>query len=233
MGLSNSAAGVLDFLYVYLALAFALMITVLNYRTFLKKRGDFRSVLLYFAAFFLAFMAVPVSIIVVLSPAPLDFLHSVGLTLGRSGRGLLITAASAPLALLAAFIGSHDPVMKEQYPFSKEACASTKKFILYEACYLVLYYLPWEFLFRGVLFFPLVPAIGLVPALGLQTIVSTLYHFGHPDSEVYAALGSGLVFGFIAHMTGSFIYTVVIHAMAGIANDYFLYSRFHRPGRAA
>jgi len=231
VGLLNSAADVLAVLYVYLAAAFALMITVLNYRTFLKKHGDFRSFLLYFTAFFLAFMAVPVAIIVFLAPAPLDFLRSVGLTLGRSGTGLLIMAASVPVALLAAFIGSRDPVMKAQYPFSKEACASPKTFILYEACYLVFYYLPWEFLFRGILFFPLVPAVGLVPALGLQTIISTLYHFGHPDSEVFAALAAGLAFGLIAHATGSFLYTVFIHALVGIGNDVLLYVRFHRPGR--
>ena len=118
--------------------------------------------------------------------------------------------------------------MKAQYPFSKEACAGLKKFVIYETCYLGLYYLPWEFLFRGLLFFPLIPAIGLLPAVAVQTTISTIYHFGHPDAEIFAALGGGIVFGLIAQATGSFLYTFIIHSLAGIATDSFLYFRCHR-----
>ncbi len=233
MGLSSSAAGARDILYVYLAIAFPLMMTFFHYRALLKKRGDYQAFLLYFAAFFAFFLAVPVLIILIAAPGPLAFLVSVGLTAGRVGKGLIFTAAAVPIALLAAFVGSRDPVMKAQYPFSKEACASLKRFVFYEASYLLLYYLSWEFLFRGVLFFPLVATVGLVPALAVQTIISTVYHFGHPDSEIFAALGAGFVLGLIAYATGSFLYTFVIHALVGIADDSFLYYRYHRPRRAA
>lgn len=231
MGLFSSAEAVRNVLYLYLAAAFPLMMTVFHHRTLLKKRGDYRAFLLYFTAFFALFLAVPVLIILIAAPDPRAFLASVGLTSGRAGRGLLITAASVPVALLAAVVGSRDPAMKGQYPFSKEACAGPKKFILYETSYLFFYYLSWEFLFRGILFFPLVAAVGLIPALTVQTIISTVYHFGHPDSEIFAALGAGLAFGLIAYATGSFLYAFIIHALAGIANDLFLYHRFHRPGR--
>jgi membrane protease YdiL (CAAX protease family) len=233
MGLLSSAEAVRNVLYLYLAAAFPLMMTVFHHRTLLKKHGDYRAFLLYFAAFFALFLAVPVLIILLAAPDPRAFLAAVGLTAGRAGRGLLITAASVPVALLAAVFGSRDPAMKGQYPFSKEACASLKSFILYETSYLFFYYLSWEFLFRGILFFPLVATAGLIPALTVQTIISTVYHFGHPDTEILAALGGGLIFGLIAYTTGSFLYPVVIHAAVGIGNDSVLYCRHYRRGRDA
>jgi membrane protease YdiL (CAAX protease family) len=231
MGLLSSAEAVRNVLYLYLAAAFPLMMTVFHHRTLLKKHGDYQAFLLYFAAFFALFLAVPVLIILLAAPDPRAFLAAVGLTAGRAGKGLLITAASVPVAVLAAVFGSRDPAMKSQYPFSKEACASPKKFILYETSYLFFYYLSWEFLFRGILFFPLAATVGLIPALTIQTIISTVYHFGHPDTEILAAMGGGLIFGLIAYATGSFLYTVVIHAAVGIGNDSFLYYRHHRRGR--
>jgi membrane protease YdiL (CAAX protease family) len=215
-------------LYPYLALAFTLMVTVFHHRNLRRHRGDLSAFLLYFAAFFLFFLAVPLALILLTAAEPAAFLRSAGLTLGRSGRGLALAAAAVPVCLAAALIGSRDPAMRMQYPFAKTACRTPATFVAYEAAYLVFYYLPWEFLYRGLLFLALLPALGLAPALALQTIVSTIYHFGHPDSEIWAACGVGFVFGLVAWFTGSFLYTVFIHALVGIANDTFLYARWHR-----
>lgn len=222
MGLSNSAMDVRNVLYIYLAIAFAAMMTGFHRRTLQAKFGDLRGTILYFVAFFAMFLAVPVLIIVACAPHPGEFLRFVGLTTGHAGTGLLLTAAGVPAALAAGFIGSRDPAMRKQYPFSKEACSSPRRFVLYETAYFLFYYIPWEFLFRGVLFFPMVPLVGLIPALAVQTIASTLYHYGHPASEVFAAAAAGFIFGLIAYATGSIFYTVAIHAMVGIASDTFI-----------
>jgi len=233
MGLLNSGVDVRNVLYLYLTLAFPFMMTVFHFRTLLKKRGDYRAFLLYFAVFFTAFMAVPILVVLVAAPSPRDFLWFVGLTPGHFGAGLLFVAVGVPIALVVGFIGSRDPAMQAQYPFSKEACADLKKFIRFETAYFCLYYLPWEFVFRGILFFPLIPMVGVIPALALQTIISTLYHFGHPPAEIFAALGAGVIFGLIAYATGSIFYAAIIHATVGIGNDVFLYIRRSRPARSA
>jgi uncharacterized protein len=229
MATSPDAGLIRALLYPYLALAFTLMATIFHHRNLRRGRGELGAVLLYFACFFLFFLALPVALIVLTAADPVAFLRSLGLTLGRSGRGLALAAAAVPVCLAAAFIGSRDPAMREQYPFAKAACQSPAVFAAYETAYLVFYYLPWEFLYRGLLFLALLPALGLAPALALQTIISTIYHFGHPDSEIWAALGAGFIFGLVAWATGSFLYTVFIHALVGIANDTFLYRRWHRP----
>ena len=100
--------------------------------------------------------------------------------------------------------------------------------LAFEGAYVLLYYTAWEFLYRGLLFFPLIPAVGLVPALSVQTIISTLHHCGHPRSEVFAASGAGFLFGLIAYYTGSFFYTIFLHALTGVATDFFIFRRVYQ-----
>jgi membrane protease YdiL (CAAX protease family) len=208
--------------------AFALLFSLFHYRRLTQRWDDLRAFLVYFAAVFCLFLVIPILIIFLFSPAALLFLKEAGLTLGNWRRGLGIAAVGAPLAVLSGFIGSRDAELGRFYPFSKTACRSPKSFIAFEAGYLLLYYVAWEFLYRGILFFPLIPAIGLIPALALQTIISTLHHAGHPQSEILASLAGGFVFGLVAYFTGSFIYCIFLHALTGISTDTFIYFRDYR-----
>lgn len=209
-------------------MAFALLFSFFHYRRLLQKWDDFRAFLGYFAAVFCLFLVIPGLIILLSAPDPRLFLQEAGLSTGKWGKGLLISALGAPLAVLSGFVGSRDPGLRRFYPFSKIACRSSQSFILFEAAYLLLYYVSWEFLYRGILFFPLIPAIGLVPALSLQTIISTLHHVGHPQSEILAALAAGFIFGLVAYLTGSIIYSIFLHALTGISTDTFIYLRDYR-----
>jgi membrane protease YdiL (CAAX protease family) len=215
-------------LLLYLSAAFALAVTVFHRRRFLKQGDDFRALLLYFASFFILFFVVPCGLIFITAREPFQFLKEAGFSLGDYGKGFLIAAIGAPVAVLAGFIGSTDAQLRRFYPFSKSACRTGKKLLAYETAYLFLYYLPWESLFRGILFFPLIPSLGLIPALCLQTILSTLYHIGHPDSEIFASLAAGFLFGGIAYVTGSFLYTFFLHALVGISTDMFIRQRDYR-----
>lgn len=205
----------------------------LHYRLLLQKGDDFRAFLTYFAAVFCLFLLIPVLIVLLFAPDPRLFLRGAGFAAGNFGRGLLLSALGAPLALLSGYIGSRDPALRRFYPFSKSACRTPRRFVAFEAAYLVLYYVAWEFLYRGILFFPLIPAIGLVPALSVQTIISTLHHVGHPQPEILAALGAGFIFGLVAYSTGSIFYSLFLHALTGISTDTFIYLRDYRsPVRA-
>ena len=70
MGLLNSGVDVRNVLYLYLTLAFPFMMTVFHFRTLLKKCGDYRAGLSYFAAFFTAFLGLPVLVVLVAAPSP-------------------------------------------------------------------------------------------------------------------------------------------------------------------
>ena len=215
-------------IYLELVLALTLLATVFHFRVLKRTRGDLKAVRLYFLAFFCLTVALPCLIVDFTAGRPGEALASFGWTFGRSGLGIALTLAGLPITILAGFLGSRDPALQKMYPFAKSACSSARTFAVYELSYFAFYYLPWESVFRGVLFLPLVPAIGLVPALAVQTIISTLLHIGHPDSEVFAAVGAGLAFGLIAYATGSFVYTLILHAATGISTDTFLFFRLRR-----
>ncbi len=216
--------------YLELALAFTLLPTVLHFRGRRETRGELKAVRTYFGFFFALVLAAPVLIVVVTAARPALILASFGWTFGRAGLGFWLALGGLPFAILAGWIGSRDPAMQKMYPFAKAACDGPGRLAGYELAYFGLYYLPWESAFRGALFLPLIPAIGLVPALAIQTSISTLLHIGHPGSEVLAAAGAGLAFGLLASVTGSFFYPLVLHATTGIATDTFLCAR-RRKGR--
>jgi len=215
----------LALVYLELILALTFLTTGLHFRAFRKTRDELTAVRMYFLAFFVLLLAVPCFLVFLTSSEPRAMLASFGWTFGRAGRGFALAAIGLPVVILAGFIGSRDPEMQKMYPFAKAACAGARTFAGYELSYLFLYYLPWEFAFRGVLFLPLVPAVGLIPALAVQTIISTLLHIGHPETEIFAAAGAGLVFGLVAWATGSFLYPLILHAATGIATDTFLFLR--------
>jgi hypothetical protein len=213
----------LALVYLELVVALSLLATILHFRSLKKTREELAAVQLYFLAFFILLLVAPIILTILTSNRPASLLSFFGWTFGQSGWGLAITAAGLPLTVLAGFIGSRDIPMQSMYPLAKAACADIWTFARYEISYIILYYLPWEFLFRGVLFLPLVPAIGLIPALAIETTVSTLFHIGHPNTEVFASVGAGLAFGAIACITGSFFYTFILHAATGVATDTFLF----------
>jgi membrane protease YdiL (CAAX protease family) len=212
----------------YLCLAYAIVLVFFHP---LRRRlvgEDFKAYLLYFAAFFFFFSLLPCLLFVFVRGESPASLQTIGLGPGNLGRGLALAAVGIPVAIFAGRVGSRDPAIRNFYPFSKQALRSVRRFVVFELAYILLYYTSWEFLYRGILFFPLIPAIGLVPALAVQTLLSTLYHIGHPPSEILAAVGAGIVFGLIAFWTGSFFYNVLIHAAVGVSTDTFLFQRFHR-----
>lgn len=215
-------------LYLYLAIVFCLMVTIFHYKHFQKKNGDYKAVLYYFFLFFLLFFLVPTIIIFFFHQDPIRFLNSIGLQFGNINAGIVLIIIFIPIALYSTFVSSRDKSIIKHYPFSKEACRDDRKFIFYEFSYLIFYYFSWEFLFRGILFFPILSSTNLVIAVSVQTIISTLLHIGHPPIEILGALIGGILFGFIAYYTESFFYVFIIHAMIGIFLDIALYTKYHR-----
>ena len=230
-GAAGPGGPALALVYLELALALTLLPTVLHFRRLRETRDELGAVRIYFLAVFGLLLLLPGLLVVATAARPLEALTAFGWTFGRVGLGAALTLGGLPLAILAGFIGSGDPALQKMYPFAKAAGADRRTFAGYELSYVVLYYLPWESVFRGVLFLPLIPSIGLVPALAVQTIISTLLHIGHPDSEVFAAACAGLAFGLMAYFTGSFFYPLVLHASTGVATDTFLFLRRRKAGR--
>ena len=70
MGLLANPRLLLPILFVYLALAFTLLVTVFHYKRRIKAADDLRAVLFYFFSFFAALLVIPILIIGLASAWP-------------------------------------------------------------------------------------------------------------------------------------------------------------------
>jgi membrane protease YdiL (CAAX protease family) len=223
-----------SWLFVIYAIGFALISSFFHYRNLQKKQtDDFRVFVSYFVSFFVLFFAIPIVFILIAFPLPLDVLKNLGLQAGDSKLGMLIILVGIPIAVVISLVATRDPAIREQYPFSKKACESPRKFVLYEILFLVFYYVAWEFTFRGVFLFMLIELGGessdaIIFAILIQAIIATVYHLGHPNKEILGALAGSVIFGIIAYTTQSILYTVFLHALLGILNDTIIYLKDHR-----
>jgi len=178
-----------------------------------------------FAACFVCMLAVPAALSVFVLKKRLCDL---GLTTGDTKAGLIIVAVVLPLAALLLLPTSHQPDFRAEYPLFHGAGRTLSLFVAYELLYAV-YYIGWEFFFRGFMLFGLAGSIGAANAILVQTIPSTLLHIGKPDGEIFAAIAAGIVFGIIALRTRSILYVFVIHYLVGVTLDVFIVLSI-RPG---
>jgi membrane protease YdiL (CAAX protease family) len=141
-----------------------------------------------------------------------------GLRIGDWRAGLALAGVAAAALAVPLYLNAGSPEFQAEYPLAKIAGRSAATFALYEATYLV-YYLGWEFFFRGFWQLGLERALGAVGAMALQSGVSTVMHIGKPEGETLAAIVAGAGFGLIALRTRSVLYPILIHWYVGVATD--------------
>lgn len=147
-------------------------------------------------------------------------LREFGFQLGDWRTGLKLVALLTPLFLLTSLVGSFVPAMQVEYPLAKSEIASLSLLLSLEAAYLI-YYVGWEFLFRGYMLFGLEKPFGVLAAVLIQTIPSTIVHIGKPFSETFSAIFAGLIFGYVAYRSRSIIFPLLLHAVVGISTNVF------------
>jgi len=149
-----------------------------------------------------------------------------GLRFGIAHRTIRSFLLAAPLIVVIAILTGHNPAFYDVYPLNETIRPQHTKiginlFVIYAVCYLG-YYFGWEFLFRGFLQHGLSERCGIPAAILIQTLASTMLHYGHPVSEVFGAIIAGLVWGFIAYRTRSILSGLGQHVLLGIVLDWVL-----------
>ncbi len=226
-------------IFLVLSLSFTLLCTffsrinLINSKFLCKKsKNDIIPNILYFISFFILIFLLPLIVFFIslelnkVEFNPVLVLNAFGLTSGKWKLGSVL----ALIGIIVAPIISKSSIEKtgKFYPFSKSSLKNFKSFFIFELSYFLFYYFAWEFIFRGYMLKYLLVCSGysiqgIIIAISIQTIISTIYHIGHPFEEILGAFAGGFIFGIIALFTGSFLYTWLIHAALGIATDTFVY----------
>jgi membrane protease YdiL (CAAX protease family) len=144
-----------------------------------------------------------------------------GFQLGDARYGFRFVAIVLPFLLWAAYAGSAGTAIQTEYPLAKSTMRNLPLFLTVEAFYLI-YYLAWEFLFRGFMLFGLEEQYGATTAILVQMIPSAIVHIGKPAGESFAAVFAGLIFGYLALRTRSIFYPFLLHAIVGVGTDVFV-----------
>ena len=156
-------------------------------------------------------------------PAALLFwrgdLRRVPLSWGRWQLGLPLTVGLGVVLAGVVYLGSGDAGLQGTYPWAGAwPGVSPWHFTAWAALY-ALYYVSFEFFYRGFLLFTLEDAWGLSAAVWTQVLLSTLIHVGKPLTETLAAFPAGFLFAFLALRTRSLVWPILLHLTIGLVTD--------------
>lgn len=137
---------------------------------------------------------------------------------------LLIACLVIPIISLLSLL---DKQMVSTYPLVDFNSCEVWQIILYFVSYLA-YYIGWEYLFRGILFFGTKDKVGVLSAILLTTLISALIHtsiasFGKPMVETLSAIPAGLIFGYFAYKSDNIFTSLGCHVLVGFLLDLFIF----------
>ncbi len=184
----------------------------------LPKEQGVEAAFYHFGSCFVLFAIVPALIVNFVFR---EHLADYGVQLGDRVRLVRSLAVMIPGIVLLAYLVSKSPAMAEYYPINRTAHSSPGMFGMH-ACMYALYYLGWEFYFRGFMQCGLRDKLGTINALGIQVIASTLLHIGKPNGEVFGAIVGGVLWWHFLHRTRSLLPGIVQHFVLGLALDFFI-----------
>jgi membrane protease YdiL (CAAX protease family) len=148
---------------------------------------------------------------------PGERLRDFGVGLGGWRLGLSIAAVFYAVMLPLVLLVSHTRAFEHTYPLCQGALGSWGLFAVYEVGY-VLYFVAWEWLFRGFLLFGMYERIG-GHAIWVTLIPFALMHVGKPEAEAFGAIIAAVALAVLALRTRSFWWGALLHASVAFTMD--------------
>jgi len=184
----------------------------------ISKDIELTSALYTFFTSFILLGWVPALIIKFVFREPLSVY---GVQLGDIRFGMKSFLLLAPVTIALAYLSSRTEPFLLEYPLCKGASSSLWMFVAYSLSYLI-FYLGWEFFFRGYMQFGLEGVFGGWNAILVQTLASCLLHIGKPPAEIYSSILGGVVWGMMAWRGHSLLFIILLHWLLGVSLDFFI-----------
>jgi membrane protease YdiL (CAAX protease family) len=135
------------------------------------------------------------------------------------------TAGLSLLVIPLAYISARKPKNLVNYPQIRSR-KWTMQTIYINALGWALYLLGYEFLFRGILLFPLVNALGVWPAIAINIALYAATHIPKGQDETIGAIPLGLVLCVLTLISGTIWIAVMVHIVMAWTNC-FTAMKFH------
>ena len=144
---------------------------------------------------------------------------AIGLSLGDWRFALTVFAVYLPLVVIGTWILSDQAPFQAEYPHLREAAESWRVFGAYHGWFL-LYWLGWEYLWRGFVLFGTARTLG-VHAIFVQAIPFAMLHLSKPVPELALSVVGAILLGALVWRCRSFWIAVPIHAAQMLALDFW------------
>ena len=121
------------------------------------------------------------------------------------------------------YMNGKDPSFHGFYPLCRDLYGKGPfHWLWWELTYLV-YYVAWEFHFRGYLQLGMEKRVGPVIALAIQMLPSVVIHIDRPFGECLSAVAGAWLLGVLAWRTRSILWPILLHWYIGGMTDFFCY----------
>jgi hypothetical protein len=126
---------------------------------------------------------------------------------------VLMFAVMVPIIVAASFM----PAFQAKYPMYDNAVLGWTHFGLWEIAYGIQFF-GVEGFFRGFMTFGLYPRFGYL-SIFIMVIPYAMVHIGKPPLEVFMAVPAGLLLGYLALKSRSWVFGALLHWAVGITMD--------------
>ena len=145
--------------------------------------------------------------------------REIGLGAGDWKLALGIAVVYVPIVMVGTWFLSASSDFQLQYPHYHPAATDWGIFLIYEALFL-LYWIGWEYLWRGFMLFGTAHTFGLY-AIFIQAVPFTALHLSKPLPEAALSLVGGVALGALVWRCRSFWIAVPIHAAQMMILDFW------------
>lgn len=142
-----------------------------------------------------------------------------GLGLGDVRFASKIALLYLPLVVIGTWVLSDSTLFQAKYPHYSPAGVNWRIFLIYEAFFL-LYWIGWEFLWRGFVLFGTARSFGVM-AIFIQAMPFAIMHFDKPLPEALLSVVGGVALGALVWRAKSFWIAVPIHAAQMMILDFW------------
>ena len=136
--------------------------------------------------------------------------REMGLGAGDWKLAVSIALLYLPLVVIGTWFLSDSAAFQAKYPHYQPAALNWSIFLIYEAFFL-LYWVGWEYLWRGFVLFGTARVFGVM-AIFVQTVPFAIMHYEKPLPEALLSIVGGVALGALVWRTRSFWIAVPIHA---------------------
>ncbi len=146
-------------------------------------------------------------------------IDKLGLNFKNFKLSLLITIVGIAIMVPIVIIASRHSDFSKIYPFFGVMKQGGFKFVLYQF-YFLLFFIIWEFFFRGFMLFTFTKHIKNINiAVLLHAVIFAFAHFGKPEIETASSFFGAILLGFIILRVKNIFPAVIIHFVTALTMD--------------